>query len=258
MAAKKPKSASKNKPSTSKSAAPKSKSAAKKPAAKSAVKASANKPRAARATPSTPVATKTARKSTPAKMSARRAPKKPLRRSADLHLLFRSLTEGESADALRLLLEDKRLANMAKVGRYRVIAVEPLVFKESHALGDHRVARVVIYDYSSNRCVEANVDLDTCAVVHLTLSLAQPALSVEEELASMSIALADPRVSSLLSLGEEPQCAMHYWSRRDADLAHTRRCAAVLFGQPHSRARVVALVDLLDGLVTEVVPAEQW
>src|SRR5690349_4746577 len=35
--------------------------------------------------------------------------------------LFEALSEGERAAALRILTEDRRLANMAKVARYRVI-----------------------------------------------------------------------------------------------------------------------------------------
>src|SRR5688572_24070581 len=43
--------------------------------------------------------------------------------------LFEPLSEGERADAVRILTEDRRLGNMAKVARYRVIAMEPLALK---------------------------------------------------------------------------------------------------------------------------------
>src|SRR5688572_23604614 len=55
--------------------------------------------------------------------------------------LFAPLTEGERADALRCLLEDERLRGLAKVGRYRVITVEPLVVKPPAALAGRRLAR---------------------------------------------------------------------------------------------------------------------
>ena len=70
--------------------------------------------------------------------------------------LFDPLTPGEIADALRTLTEDRRLASMAKVGRYRVICTEPLVVKPPHWMAGHRLARVVAYDYASRsrgRCV---------------------------------------------------------------------------------------------------------
>jgi hypothetical protein len=51
---------------------------------------------------------------------------------------------------------------------------------------------------------------------------------------------------------------MHYWSRRDTDIAYRRRSAAVLFGQSGARPSLVAVVDLLDSQVTELVPGEQW
>src|SRR5690349_854518 len=58
--------------------------------------------------------------------------------------LFDPLTPGETADALRTLIEDRRLSSMAKVGRYRVICTEPLVVKPPHWLAGHRLARVVV------------------------------------------------------------------------------------------------------------------
>src|SRR5262249_41328270 len=154
--------------------------------------------------------------------------------------LFHPLTEGERADALRILTEDRRLSNMAKVARYRVVAVEPLVLKPPHALFGHRLARAVAFDYASDRSVEALIDLDAGAVAHLQLTQSQPALGPEEESAAVAIALDDDRVKRELGLGDQPQAALHYWSRRDTELAWSRRSAAVLFGPPGARPRLVA------------------
>lgn len=172
--------------------------------------------------------------------------------------LFAPLTPGENADALRTLIEDRRVGNMAKVGRYRVIATEPLVVKPPHWMAGHRLARVVVYDYAADRCVDATVDLDAGIVAHLDLSKSQPMLSREEEAAAIGIAIADDRVRGKLSLGDEPMSAMHYWGRRESDLAYARRSAAVIFGRPGAAPSLVAVVDLLDNLVTDVVPASQW
>jgi hypothetical protein len=194
------------------------------------------------------------------KKKGRAKPKKRKRRSgqADDPLLFADLAEGERADALRTLLEDRRLAGMAAVGRYRVIAVEPLVVKEPGDLANRRLVRIVAYDYSADRSVHGCVDLDGSAVVHLQLGPIQPMLAREEEAAAVSIALRDERIKSNLGLGDEPQAALHYWSTREADISYRRRSAAVLFGQPGSRPSLVAVVDLLDSEVIEVVPAEHW
>jgi hypothetical protein len=172
--------------------------------------------------------------------------------------LFAPLTDGERAEALRLLTEDQRLSGMANVGRYRVIAVEPQVAKAPTEVAGHRLARTVIYDYSSERSVDASIDLDTGKVVHLTVARTQPMLSREEEDAAMAIALADEQVTSKLAPGDRPQVAMHYWSRRDTSLAYSRRAAAVLLGQPRGATSLIAVVDLLDNLVCEIVPAAEW
>lgn len=172
--------------------------------------------------------------------------------------LFGSLTDGERAEALRLLTEDPRLAGMANVGRYRVIAVEALAVKAPAELSTHRLARAVIYDYSSERSVDASVDLDTGKVTHLKVARTQPMLSREEESAATAIALADEQVTSKLAPGDAPQVAMHYWSHSPTSLAHARRAAAVLFGQPTGATSLIAVVDLLDNLVCEIVPAAEW
>ena len=170
--------------------------------------------------------------------------------------LFDPLTPGEVADALRTLTEDRRLGSMAKVGRYRVICTEPLVVKPPHWMAGHRLARVVAYDYASDRCVDACIDLDAGVVSHLELTKAQPMLSRDEEALAVSIAMADDRVRSKLTLGESPQSTLHYWGRSPKDLAYARRSAGVVFGRADGHASLVVIVDLLDNQVTQVVPAE--
>jgi len=172
--------------------------------------------------------------------------------------LFDPLTQGEIADALRTLTEDRRLSSMAKVGRYRVICSEPLVVKPPHWMADHRLARIVAYDYAADRTVDACVDLDAGVVAHLELTRAQPMLSRDEEALAMSIAMVDPRVREKLALGDTAQAALHYWGRGPDDLAFARRSAAVVFGRADGHASVIAVVDLLENMVTQVVPAEHW
>ncbi len=172
--------------------------------------------------------------------------------------LFDPLTPGEIADALRTLSEDRRLTAMIKVGRYRVLCTEPLVVKPPHWMAGHRLARVVAYDYSQDRAVDACVDLDAGVVAHLELSKAQPMLSREEEAVAVSIAMVDARVRERLTIGDAPQTTLHYWGRTANDLAYARRSAAVVFGRSDGHASLVAVVDLLDQVVTQVVPAELW
>lgn len=205
----------------------------------------------------------------PAKAKAKPAPTAPKksggkaagsRKSPDIAsadpALFDPLTPGEVADALRTLTEDRRLGSMAKVGRYRVICTEPLVVKPPHWMAGHRLARVVAYDYATDRCVDACIDLDAGVVSHLELTKAQPMLSRDEEALAVSIAMSDDRVRSKLTLGESPQSTLHYWGRTQKDLAFARRSAAVVFGRADGHASLVAIVDLLDNQVTQVVPAE--
>jgi hypothetical protein len=172
--------------------------------------------------------------------------------------LFAPLTEGERLAALRVLTEDNRLASMAKVGRYRVIAVEPFAAKAHSERAGRRMARVLVYDYAAERAVEACVDLDGEALVQLSINRTQPLLAREEEAAAIAAALDDERVKRKLALGDVPQATMHYWGRRDTELAYSRRSAAVIFGQTDSAPSLVAVVDLIDGIVTEVVASEQW
>lgn len=198
-------------------------------------------------------AKKTAKRTTASRTGRRKAKATPVDPT-----LFAPLTEGERADALRVLTEDKRLSEMAKVGRYRVIAIEPLTLKPPAERAEQRLARVVVYDYAADRSVEASIDLDSSDVASLRFTRAQPMLAREEEAAAISIAMGDARVKDTLSLGDEALAAMQYWSQRDTDLAHTRRSAAVMFGRPGNRPSLVAVVDLNDAEVTDVVPASQW
>jgi len=172
--------------------------------------------------------------------------------------LFDPLTPGEIADALRTMTEDRRLGSMAKVGRYRVICTEPLVTKPPHPMAGHRLARVVAYDYAADRAVDACVNLDAGVVTHLELSRSQPMLSRDEEALAASIAMVDDRVRSKLGIGDVPQMTMHYWGRNEKDMAYARRSAAVVFGRDAGTATLVAVVDLIDNTVTQVVPAELW
>ncbi|NVB82114.1 MAG: hypothetical protein HOV81_27280 [Kofleriaceae bacterium] len=172
--------------------------------------------------------------------------------------LFDPLTPGETADALRTLIEDRRVASMAKVGRYRVICTEPLVVKPPHWMAGHRLARVVAYDYAADRAVDACVDLDAGVVAHLELNKGQPMLSRDEEAIAISVALTDDRVREKLEMGDAAQSVMHYWGRTAAELAYTRRSAAVIFGRGGGHASLIAVVDLIDQQVTQVVPAELW
>jgi hypothetical protein len=185
-----------------------------------------------------------------------------VRKDADLAaadpVLFDPLTAGEIADALRTLTEDRRLGSMAKVGRYRVICTEPLVVKPPHWMAGHRLVRVVAYDYAADRTVDGCVDLDAGVVAHLELTRGQPMLSRDEEALAMSIAMVDKRVSEKLALGDVPQVTMHYWGRTQSDIAFARRSAAVVFGRAGGHSSLVAVVDLIDGQVTHVVPAELW
>ena len=211
-----------------------------------------------------------AAKGKPASKAAKAASKKPngngkspaRKVDADVEhadpALFDPLTPGETADALRTLIEDRRVAPMAKVGRYRVIVTEPLVVKPPHWMAGHRLARVVAYDYSADRAVDATVDLDAGIVAHLDLNKGQPMLSREEEALAISIAVTDDRVRGKLEMGDAAQSVMHYWGRTANELAYARRSAAVIFGRGGGHASLVAVVDLIDQQVTNVVPAELW
>ena len=206
---------------------------------------------------------KPARPKPKAKAAAKAAPRRvsappPPDVAASDPSLFAPLTPGEAADAVRTLTEDRRVAAMAKVGRYRVVATEPLVVKPPHWMHGHRLARVVVYDYAADRCVDAAVDLDAGVVAHLDITRGQPMLSREEEALATSVASLDDRVREKLALGDEPLVTMHYWGKDASDPAFARRSAAVVFGRHGGHPSVVAVVDLLDNQVTSVVPASQW
>ena len=83
-------------------------------------------------------------------------------------------------------------------------------------------------------------------------------LSREEEALAVSIASVDARVRDKLSMGDVPLTTTHYWGRTPADLSYARRSAAVVFGHDDGHASIVAVVDLLDNTVTQVVAADQW
>jgi hypothetical protein len=83
-------------------------------------------------------------------------------------------------------------------------------------------------------------------------------LSRDEEALAVSIAMVDERVRAKLTLGDVPQSTLHYWGRSPSDLAFARRSAAVVFGHADGHASIVAVVDLLENTVTQVVPAELW
>ncbi len=83
-------------------------------------------------------------------------------------------------------------------------------------------------------------------------------LSREEEALAVSVATLDERVRSKLALGDGAVATMHYWGRTPTDLAYARRSAAVVFGRSDGHASLIAIVDLLDHVVTQIVPAERW
>jgi len=172
--------------------------------------------------------------------------------------LFLSLTEGERADALRLALEEKRLHTMAKVGRYRVISVEPLALKPPHPRSGRRLARAIFYDYASDARIEVTADLEASEVFYAASTGAQPMLSATEEANAIAIATANEDVNRRLTIGDVAQGVMHYWSRNAAEVPFKHRSAAVLFGQPGATPTLVAVVNLIDADVSEVVAAELW
>ncbi|HET6611813.1 MAG TPA: hypothetical protein VFG83_07500 [Kofleriaceae bacterium] len=206
------------------------------------------------ATPKAPA--RKARTATP-KAPTPKAPARKARAATD-PALFEPLSAGERAHALRIFTDDKRLASMAVVGRYRVIAAEPFVAKPGRPGAGHRLARVLAYDYAADRCADGLIDIDAGTVVRMTLTRAQPPLSAEEEAAALAIAMADERVKDSLTLGDQARVALHYWSRNPADLAFRRRSAAVLFGHAGARPSLISVVDLVDAEVTDVISAPAW
>jgi hypothetical protein len=205
---------------------------------------------------------KTADKRVVASAAAPRARRVTMRVQADVDYadpgLFAHLTEGERADALRIATEDRQLRTMAKVGRYRVITVEPLVLKPPHERAGRRLARIVIYDYASDKCVDVSVDLDLNEAFFVSVTGKQPMLAIEEEHEAIGIALADAGVKGKLALGDAPLGVVHYWSRDVLDLASSRRAAAVLLGPAGGAPALVVVVDLLDRRVAEICAADQW
>ena len=160
----------------------------------------------------------------------------------------RSLSEDDAA--LRILLDDDMMRSIARIGRFRVLATETAVAEPPDPLAGHRVARISLLDYASDRSVSACVDLDRSSVASLSCAPAAARLAPEEEAEALALALADPRVADSLALGDEPQAIMH--------VAHAHRSAAVVFGMPRSAPSLVAVVDLARSVVTRVVPPERW
>src|SRR5262249_55423928 len=100
--------------------------------------------------------------------------------------------------------------------------------------------------------------LDAGVAVQVDFDKSQPMLSREEEALAISIAMVDDRVRQKLTLGDQPQSTLHYWGRTPKDIAYARRSAAVVFGRSDGHATLVAVVDLVDQTVTQIVPAELW
>jgi hypothetical protein len=204
------------------------------------------------------------KKGPPKKQAAAPAPSKPKRRAAaDIAQadpsLFLPLTDGERADALRVLLDDARLRPMANVGRYRVISAEPMVVKPPDPMSGRRLARVVIYDYAGDRCVESYVDLDSGTIASLNQTHAQPMLAPDEEEQAVACALADKRVAEAVVAGSQALAVYQYWSKRQSDLAHHRRSAAVVLGRPRAaQPSLVVVVDIADNVVTDVILGDRW
>jgi hypothetical protein len=123
-------------------------------------------------------------------------------------------------------------------------------------MAGHRLARVVVYGYPPTAVDACTISTPAGRPPRITRS--QPMLSRDEEAVAIGVAMSDDRVRGKLSLGDEAMSAMHYWGRRENDLAYARRSAAVIFGRPGAHPTLVAVVDLLDNQVTDVVPASQW
>ena len=167
------------------------------------------------------------------------------------------LSRGETAHAVRLLISADSLETMSELGRYQVIAAEPVAAKTGDLAGA-RLAHVVVYDHADTRSVSGLVNLDAGEVVSVELTSAQPALSPLEEERAMEIASADARVKDALSSEDFPLSVLHTWSRKPSERAYTRRSAAVLYGHGARDVTVVAVVDMTGGEVIEVSPADKW
>lgn len=168
------------------------------------------------------------------------------------------LTEVARADALRILMGDGMMREIARVGRFRVIANEPLAPTAADPRGARRLFGIDIVDYNSDRSVTACVDLDRGDVASLRCGPALPRLAPEEEAEALSVALADRRVAEGIRLGDAPRSILHVGSRTAGEDGPPHRAAVVVFGAPKGPATLIAIVDLARGAVTAILPPEQF
>lgn len=164
--------------------------------------------------------------------------------------------EGERDEALRILLDDDMMKSIARIGRYRVLALETVVAEPPDPLAGHRISTIEVVDYTRDRTVKARVDLDNGGVASISCAPAADKLAPEEEADALAVALADRRVAGGISLGDLPQTILHIGTRT-SDLTCSHRSAAVVFGTQRAQT-LVAVVDLARRLVTRIVPAEGW
>ena len=169
--------------------------------------------------------------------------------------LFQPLTPGEKAMATRVLLEDPRVASMAKVGRYQVISAEPWVPKLKKSK-PKRAAKLVVYDYALNKTIQAFIDIENIKIDKLIQNSSQPMLSKEEECKAIKIASSDSQIASALAKDESLQAVLHYWSSKESEQSYNQRSAALVFGD--KEPTLVAIVNLNNASVIDVVPAHKW
>ena len=184
-----------------------------------------------------------------------RATRRQSPKSSTQEECFLPLTQGEKASATRLLLEDPRLASMAKVGRYQVISAEPWIKKSKQKKGS-RSAKILVFNYASNKTLHAFIDLQEGKIVKLVQDGSQPMLSPEEECRATKIALLDQRVSTEISGNQKPLAVLQYWSSKESDLSYNQRSAALVFGD--KGPTLVAIVNLNSASVIDVVPNHKW
>ena len=127
----------------------------------------------------------------------------------------------DRATALRILMDDDMMRGIARICCFRVLANALVADSPS----GRRLYGIELVDYASDRNVRACVDLDRRGVASLRCAQAEPRLAPEEEADALTVALADRRVASGITLGDAPQSIVH------VD-AHPHRAAAILFGTP--------------------------
>ena len=158
-------------------------------------------------------------------------------------------TERDRKEALRILLDDDMMRSIARIGRFRVLAHETVVAEPPDPHAGHRLARIDLVDYASDRSVKACVDLDLGGVASLSCTPAAAVLAPEEEADALAVALADRRVAGGILLGDAPQSIIHVCPRTGE-----HRSAAIAFGTPRAQPTLVAVVDLAMRQVTKIVP----